>query len=1045
MISEESHISTLSIEKQDDEDIRCPNCYWYFSINTKPYILPCFHNLCDKCINNLIQEKNPKCPVCSKTFSHNGENPFQVNFGFLNLVTKILTNKIIFCKNCYKIYYWKDHCASCNQEDFIEADEIFNDIKKACDNGINIINLINDKDNNNNILNKYKNEIMVLLTKMINKIRKKNLNKIKKELENLFTQNGKEKFEFNFEDIKNNIVSFLLICINYPEYFDKNEIIKTIGPYIILMNNPNMNILAFKNNQFNKKSNILSNNTMFNQRKKIKNENNNSNQNTTYTTYKINKIIFAQTPTKEKIIFEKKKNKIINDKDKDKDLNICTNNNNNNVNQLYNDKCFSENKDNKIFDNKIKNKKEKESEDELIDNNDDDYFDNETQINERNKQTNSSKNKTTLNKKVNKEKNIINGNDMNLFQKKVINSSSKKIPVKDIFEKSIQDTKIQKKIIIGLNETKIISLQKMINNNKNKSNSQDVIMKNNKIQINKNQNKENINDKNYLKINEFTYRENNNNNETPLNNNINVAEEKNNKISLNKIEKKITQANPLTILLSPDLTKSYDYSSFKNIKNIKKYISPKMNINSTKNRYSINMNNLRIKKGKEKINLYLFNKNKKNTFLNISNSNDNFIKKKQFINFSNINNLTNTFFEGDNTRNSYGNILSTPNNANKTMNNILKNFNTTKDIISNINKFTGVTEYINSIINNDINNNISLLKENLSEDYNLLLNEVINNYFNVQRNYLFSFKNNTKSIVLFDIEYNNFIPLDLSDILTNFPNFNSSIQFEFIDNNDSYLLFITGGNERIIKGNNNYSSDSFLIINIKLNINIDSKNKIDYTKKYIIEYKDKMPLCKSHHSTIFYNNNLYIIGGYDNNKIVSKECFYFSYKNKSWHNMPNLNMPRANCSICLYNKSILYIFRGRNNEGGLNTIEYLDINNIENNNWNLINVLDYGFVWNNIYNSCVVPFEENRILIFGGEDENKIYKESFLFDINNNNVYRGLDLKIPAAFNGQGIYNNGKIYGFDFKNKNGDYEHKLHIFDIQNNYWSLISYEKMPI
>jgi N-acetylneuraminic acid mutarotase len=222
---------------------------------------------------------------------------------------------------------------------------------------------------------------------------------------------------------------------------------------------------------------------------------------------------------------------------------------------------------------------------------------------------------------------------------------------------------------------------------------------------------------------------------------------------------------------------------------------------------------------------------------------------------------------------------------------------------------------------------------------------------------------------------------------------------------------------------------------------MNNNNKIDFTKNYIIEYKDKMPLKKSHHSILFHDDNLYIIGGFDDNKKTSKECFYFSYINKTWHNMPNLNIPRANSSICLYNKSTLYLFRGRNDEGELNSIEYINIKEIEKNIWKIINVIDYGLVWNSLHNSCILSYEENKILIFGGEDENKLYRESFLFDLVNNNVYRGMDLKIPAAFKGQGVYNNGKIYGFDFKNKNGDYEHKLHIFDIQNNIWSIICYE----
>ena len=197
-----------------------------------------------------------------------------------------------------------------------------------------------------------------------------------------------------------------------------------------------------------------------------------------------------------------------------------------------------------------------------------------------------------------------------------------------------------------------------------------------------------------------------------------------------------------------------------------------------------------------------------------------------------------------------------------------------------------------------------------------------------------------------------------------------------------------------------------------------------------------MPSCKSYHSILYYNKNLYIIGGFDNNKKASNECFYFSYENKKWENLPHLNIPRANCSICIYNKSILYLFRGRNNKCELNSIEYLNIN--EKKKWEMINVIDYGYIWNKIYNSCTVVLNENQILIFGGEDENKLYKDSIIFDIKNKNVYKGMDMKIPASFNGRGIFNNGKIYGFDFKNKNGDYEHKIHIFDEKNNYWSLI-------
>lgn len=44
-------------EKQEDEDLRCPICNYYFSMITKPYLLPCNHNLCITCIDGLIKKK----------------------------------------------------------------------------------------------------------------------------------------------------------------------------------------------------------------------------------------------------------------------------------------------------------------------------------------------------------------------------------------------------------------------------------------------------------------------------------------------------------------------------------------------------------------------------------------------------------------------------------------------------------------------------------------------------------------------------------------------------------------------------------------------------------------------------------------------------------------------------------------------------------------------------------------------------------------------------------------------------------------------------
>ena len=1011
LLSEESHHSNISTEKekQDDGDIRCPNCSWYFSSNTKPYILPCFHNLCDKCIQNLIEEKNPKCPICSKVFTHEETNPFQVNFAFLNLVTKILTNKIIFCKKCYKIFYWYEHYTVCDQENFVEVDDIFNDIKNYCEKGIDILKMFNKENDNVNItkdlntfntfntsLVKYKNEIMVLLSKLIHKIRKKNTNKIKKEIDKMFRLKEKNKleFEFDYKEIKNKIINFLIICIEHNEYFDKKDILSVIEPYFSCMENNRESTYLKRNNEIIITNNLINqsqryfnspNNTISKYTKKIfKPEINNNCENTSYA-YNIYKkpsqIQFLKTPTKKKIFFEKETSKIFNIKEKvfNKNKNLF---NSPNITKSKNRKYI--NKENK--ENKELNKKEIESEEEFIDNFDDDYH----EVNNNNMKTE------------------VNYNPENFNKIKLVNKKNKNMNIKDIFETSLlQDSKSQKKLIIGLNDVKIISFKKRINKN----------MKISIDDINKNKNKTN----------------NNNAQENHLINSDKII----NKNAHIKIfhKKKINSISSINSIFSTEMTKSTNISNANALKRnnenkMSKKISQKHHLSSRgKNPIDINLKDLKINKN-----------NSKMIFLNHSNNNTK--KKKPTINTNNINN---NFFELSKKKNIYINNLSSPNN--NSMNKIFKNFNNIKDIVKNVNKYVKRTEYIGDNVDKNLNHNISLLKKNISEDYTLLLDDVVNNFINNQRRFLFSFRNNRKFIILYDTEYNNFIPLDLSDILPDFPNFNSSMQFEFVEYNDHYLLFISGGNSSILKSKEspNHSNDTFIIINIKINIDINNKNKINYKKKYILEHKDKMPSGKSNHSIIFHNNNLYVIGGFDINKKITNECFYFSYKEKKWYELPQLNIPRANGSLCIYNKSLLYIFRGRDNETELNSIEYLniniDLNNTNDNKWILVNVVDYGYVWNKAYNSCTVVLDENKILIFGGEDENILYKESFLFDIKSTSIYRGMNLKIPASFNSQGIYNNGKVYGFDFKNKNGDYEHKVHIFDIKNSYWTLINAE----
>ena len=117
------------IEKQEDEDLRCPICNYYFSSKTQPYLLPCNHNLCSACIESITKKNMYACPMCRAPFSAEQRRRFQINSSFLNLVTKILKTKVIYCPKCSKIFNWTEHHLSCDQSQFKETNEIFDELK----------------------------------------------------------------------------------------------------------------------------------------------------------------------------------------------------------------------------------------------------------------------------------------------------------------------------------------------------------------------------------------------------------------------------------------------------------------------------------------------------------------------------------------------------------------------------------------------------------------------------------------------------------------------------------------------------------------------------------------------------------------------------------------------------------------------------------------------------------------------------------------------------------------------------------------------------
>ena len=68
-------------------------------------------------------------------------------------------------------------------------------------------------------------------------------------------------------------------------------------------------------------------------------------------------------------------------------------------------------------------------------------------------------------------------------------------------------------------------------------------------------------------------------------------------------------------------------------------------------------------------------------------------------------------------------------NNNKSMNKIFNHFNKIKDIITKIKRYENINKYISANISGYINKNIFLLTNIISQDYNLLLDNVTNNFY----------------------------------------------------------------------------------------------------------------------------------------------------------------------------------------------------------------------------------------------------------------------------------------------------------------------------
>lgn len=167
----------------------------------------------------------------------------------------------------------------------------------------------------------------------------------------------------------------------------------------------------------------------------------------------------------------------------------------------------------------------------------------------------------------------------------------------------------------------------------------------------------------------------------------------------------------------------------------------------------------------------------------------------------------------------------------------------------------------------------------------------------------------------------------------------------------------------------------------------------------------------------------------------------YSVIENEWENLPDLHQARQNASLAVYNMRYLYAFAGYDGYDNLNNFEILDLQDLGK-GWEMVGLskmIGNSGIDIKKNRMGVIPLDFDRILIFGGENKNKEYKESYIFEFYENKFYHFGDLARTSNFVMSPVYYHGKYVTFDFLNNIHQFnldslEFEYHIFQKEDDH-----------
>ncbi|MCQ2820699.1 MAG: hypothetical protein MJ252_25835 [archaeon] len=172
------------------------------------------------------------------------------------------------------------------------------------------------------------------------------------------------------------------------------------------------------------------------------------------------------------------------------------------------------------------------------------------------------------------------------------------------------------------------------------------------------------------------------------------------------------------------------------------------------------------------------------------------------------------------------------------------------------------------------------------------------------------------------------------------------------------------------------------------------------------------------HSLIYFNDYIYAISGVDKLEMI-KSCEKYDIYNDKWYPIPDLKYNRQNAALAIHNQRFLYAFSGYDGFRNVDTFERLDAKN-EEAGWELFELKDTQKDCEEVdikkNRLGVITLDFDRMLIFGGERNNKEYKDSYIYEFYEKKFYPFADLVRTSNFIMQPVFEDGKYIIFDFLN-----------------------------